>query len=77
LYLAGRETKATGPVRQFSTTTLSGDNKWASYTVRASVNRDGRTVSREEKITIKAGDKKELSLNFDEPGDQVASTRTN
>jgi uncharacterized protein (TIGR03000 family) len=75
LYLGGHETKATGEVREFSTTRLPGGAEWNEYTIRAVVERDGRELVRNETISIKAGDSREVTINFDTLGsDQVAET---
>lgn len=71
VFLAGNPTKASGETRTFRTTGLS--NTWQGYTVRVELDRGGRTVTKEEKIDLKAGDTREL--NFDFEGDKVASTR--
>ena len=73
LYLAGRETRATGEVRQFTTTNLGNGGRWTSYKVRATLDRDGQTLTREETVTIEAGKQQELTLSFDEPAEQLAS----
>jgi uncharacterized protein (TIGR03000 family) len=70
LFLAGHETKATGAVREFSTTKLPGGSQWASYAVRAVVDRDGHEEVREANVSLKAGETRELSIDFDAP--QVA-----
>ena len=68
VYLSGRETNATGPVREFSTTTLPEGSSWENYNVRVVSN--GQT--KEETVTIKAGETRELSFDF--PA-KVASAR--
>ena len=73
VYLAGNPTKASGEKRVFRTTGLSGSKAWDGYTVRVELQRGGRTVTKEETITLKAGQSQELSFNFD--GDQIASAR--
>lgn len=67
VFLAGQETKAGGPVRQFTTTRLTSGSQWASYPVRVVVTRDGKTVSKEESVSLKAGDSREIEFNFDAP----------
>jgi uncharacterized protein (TIGR03000 family) len=70
VYLAGRETTSTGAVRNFSTTKLAGDREWADYVVRVEVERDGRVVAKESTITLRAGDSRETTFDFEAP--QVA-----
>jgi uncharacterized protein (TIGR03000 family) len=73
VYLAGNATTATGEVRVFKTTGLSNGKGWNDYTVRVEFERDGQLVSREEKVSLKAGDTKELSFETETP--KVASAR--
>jgi uncharacterized protein (TIGR03000 family) len=75
LFLAGRETKASGELREFSTTRLQTGAEWATYPIRAVVMRDGREQVREETISIKAGDSREVTISFDAlASDKVAET---
>jgi uncharacterized protein (TIGR03000 family) len=76
LYLAGRETKATGEVREFTTSRLPSGSEWNTYAIRAVVERDGQQQVREEKISLKAGESREVTLSFDGPAtsDKVAET---
>jgi uncharacterized protein (TIGR03000 family) len=73
VYLAGNATKASGETRVFRTTGLSGNKAWEGYTIRVELERGGRTVTKEETITLKAGQSQELSFDFE--GDKVASAR--
>ena len=68
--LAGRETKANGPVREFSTTKLLAAGQWADYPVRVEIQRDGKTLVQKRTITLAAGQKVEETFDFDAP--QVA-----
>jgi uncharacterized protein (TIGR03000 family) len=78
LYLAGHETKASGEVREFSTSKLSAGAEWTSYAIRAVVNRDGHEEVREQTVTLAAGESREISINFDAPqvADKVADAST-
>jgi uncharacterized protein (TIGR03000 family) len=67
VYLAGHETTSTGEVREFSTTKLDGDKAWKAYPVRVEYQRDGRTLTREQVVTIEAGQSKEVTFDFDAP----------
>jgi uncharacterized protein (TIGR03000 family) len=69
--LAGNETKSTGAVREFKTTKLAAGETWDSYTVSVSIEREGEMLTQEKTITLKAGDSRELSFDFDSP--QVAA----
>ena len=71
VFLAGNETSGQGLVRVFRTSKLAPGTEWSDYTVRVSVERDGKTVSREQTLTLKAGDTPSLTFDFDVP--QVAS----
>jgi uncharacterized protein (TIGR03000 family) len=73
VYLAGNATKAGGETRIFRTTGLSGNKGWDGYTIRVELDRGGRTVTKEETISLKAGQSQELRFDFD--GDKIASTR--
>ena len=70
--LAGRETKASGPVREFSTTKLVSAGQWADYPVRVEIERDGETVVQQRTITLVAGETLEETFDFDAL--QVAQT---
>ena len=75
LYLAGRETKATGPVREFTTKKLPAGSEWATYAVRAVIERDGQQVVREQTVSLKAGESREVSFDFsNEVADQVTDS---
>jgi uncharacterized protein (TIGR03000 family) len=76
LYLAGKETKSTGDVREFSTTKLAAGSEWATYAIRAVVDRDGHEDVREQTVSIKAGESRELSIDFDAPqvADKIADS---
>lgn len=73
VFLAGNATKASGETRVFRTTGLSGSKSWNDYTVRVEIERAGRTVTKEETISLKAGESQELRFDFD--GDKLASAR--
>ena len=65
LFLAGRETKATGEVREFTTTRLNAGSEWTTYAIRAEIERDGQTQVREQSVSLKAGESRDVSLTFD------------
>lgn len=71
VYLSGNETQGGGEVRTFSTSKLAAGESWGSYVVKVEVERNGRTLSREEMVDIKGGDDLDLSVDFD--ATQVAS----
>jgi len=73
VYLAGNPTKATGETRVFRTTSLSSGKSWNDYTIKVEIEKDGKTISREEKISLGAGETKELTFDFD--SEKVADVR--
>lgn len=64
VYLAGTETRQTGEVREFSTNKLTAGEGWNDYTVRAEYEQDGKLLTKEQVVTIKAGESKEISFDF-------------
>jgi uncharacterized protein (TIGR03000 family) len=62
VYLAGNPTKATGETRVFRTTSLSNGKSWNDYTIKVEIEKDGKTITREEKISLGAGETKELTF---------------
>ena len=71
--LGGNPTIGSGSERTFRTSKLAGDNAWTNYAVQVTVERDGRTVTQEKTITLKAGDNQTLSFDFD--NQQIADAR--
>jgi len=71
VFLAGNETSGQGAVRVFRTSKLEAGAEWSDYTIRVSIERDGKTINREQTLTLKAGDTPSLTFDFDAP--QVAS----
>lgn len=65
VFLAGKQTSATGELREFSTTRLASQNAWANYPVRVEYERDGRTLTKEQMVVIRAGETQELSFDFE------------
>ncbi len=75
LYLAGHETRSTGPVREFSTGRLPSGAEWNTYAIRAVIERDGQQQVREENVTLKAGESREVTISFDAlANERVAET---
>ncbi len=70
--LAGRETKASGPLREFSTTKLVSAGQWVNYPLRVEIERNGETLVQQRTITLAAGETLEETFHFDAP--QVAQT---
>jgi uncharacterized protein (TIGR03000 family) len=74
VFLAGHETSGSGAIREFSTSRLAAGSEWADYSVRVEITRDGQTLVREETVTLKAGESREVTFEFDAP--QVAQVGT-
>ncbi|HWA97831.1 MAG TPA: TIGR03000 domain-containing protein, partial [Pirellulales bacterium] len=72
VYLSGNVTRSTGEVREFTTTRLAKGQEWNDYTVRIEIERDGKTISKEEKLTLVGGQARDLSVDLDAP--QLALT---
>jgi uncharacterized protein (TIGR03000 family) len=66
VFLAGNETKQTGEVREFSTNKLTAGEGWNNYTVRAEIEKDGKMVTKEQLVSINAGETKEISFDFND-----------
>jgi uncharacterized protein (TIGR03000 family) len=64
VYLSGHETTTEGEQRRFSTTRIEPGQKWADYLVKVTVDRDGRTLTQERRVTINGGEQTELSFEF-------------
>jgi uncharacterized protein (TIGR03000 family) len=65
VFLSGKEMKTTGEVREFSTTRLDAGDQWSDYSIRVELNRDGQTLSKEANVTLAAGERRELAVDFD------------
>jgi uncharacterized protein (TIGR03000 family) len=64
VYLAGKETTLTGEVRKFTTTRLPLGQQWSNYAVRVELERDGQKLAKEETVSIKAGESREVAFDF-------------
>jgi uncharacterized protein (TIGR03000 family) len=60
VFLAGKETNSSGSEREFSTMKLSAGAQWQNYTIRVVSGTDAK----EQTITLKAGDNRELDFDF-------------
>ncbi len=76
LYLAGNETRQIGEVRQFSTTRLGDGEGWMDYTVRAEFAHDGKLLAKEQVVSIKAGESKEIFFDFADGANQGPVAQT-
>jgi uncharacterized protein (TIGR03000 family) len=73
VFLAGNEAPGTGIQRTFRTTKLSQGNSWTDYAIRVQVDRNGKTMTKEQTITLQAGDSRALTFQFGV--DRLASAR--
>lgn len=64
--LAGNPTSADGSSRVFRTKQLKPGQAWNNYVVSVSIDRDGRTVTKQKSITLRAGSQPELTFDFAE-----------
>lgn len=74
VYLAGEDTISVGKVRQFVTHDLADGQAWKDYEIRVEYERQGKTVVKSKKISLFAGDVKEVDFNID-AGKKLASSR--
>ena len=65
---------STGTTREFVTTKLAAGQSWDNYTIRVEFERNGQTISKSEKISLAAGDTREVTIDVD--GAQVAKATT-
>jgi uncharacterized protein (TIGR03000 family) len=65
VFLSDAETNATGTTREYVTHRLAQGQTWSDYVVRAEIERDGRTISSEQRISIEGGSDRELTFDFD------------
>jgi len=66
VFLAGSPTSSTGSVRKFSTTRLARGEQWSDYAIRVTWERDGRTLSKEQVLTLRGGESQDVTVSFDE-----------
>jgi uncharacterized protein (TIGR03000 family) len=65
VFLAGRETKSTGELREFSTTRLQPGETWSDYAVRVELERDGQKLTKHATLNLNAGESREMTVDFD------------
>ncbi len=76
--LAGRETNTPGEVREFTTSKLAPGSTWDDYTVVVTLERNGQMLTKEQTISLQAGENREMSFDFDSAqvaANDVVSTR--
>jgi uncharacterized protein (TIGR03000 family) len=67
VWLEGNATRSTGTARRFATTGLAPGQVWEDYEIRVELERDGRTRTRQQNITLKAGQSHEIRFDFAAP----------
>ncbi len=65
VYLLGSQTKQTGAQRTYTTTQLKAGESWDGYQIRVELERDGKTLVREQDLKIIGGKNYELAFSFD------------
>ena len=75
VFLAGHQTKATGEVREYTTTKLASGETWNDYSIRVVLDRDGREMTRQQTISLVGGQDRKLTFDFDAP-QEVAGTES-
>ena len=75
IFLAGRPTRSTGELRVFQTDHLADGKTWEGYTIRAELDQNGTTVTEERKITLTAGQVRDITFDFSQS--RVASLSRN
>ncbi len=55
----------TGAIREFSTTRLAKGQSWDNYKIRVVLDRDGQKLSKEQTLSLKAGESRDVSIEFD------------
>ncbi len=63
--LAGALTQAKGPERVFTTRRLAAGQTWDDYLIRAEFERDGRRLTKEVRIDLRAGETRDVAIDFD------------
>ncbi len=74
VFLAGEDTISVGKVRKFVTTDLASGQAWKDYEIRVEVERNGKTIVKSKKISLHAGDTRQLDFKFDS-NPKIASAR--
>ena len=66
VFLSGNATNATGETRVYRTKALKAGEAWENYIVRVSHVVNGQTLTKEQQISLNAGDDRELSFDFND-----------
>jgi uncharacterized protein (TIGR03000 family) len=66
VFVEDRPTTSTGPERHFETAELQPGRPY-TYSIRADLDRDGKTVSQVKKVTVKAGELANVAFDWPNP----------
>jgi uncharacterized protein (TIGR03000 family) len=66
VYLANSEKQGTGTVRKFTSTKLAIGRQVLDFPIRVSVERNGRLISKVQRISLTSGESRTLSFRFNE-----------
>ena len=66
LELAGSKTRSQGTTRTFITKRLAAGEAWEDYRIIATVKVGGRTITKEQTITLRGGEQRTLNFEFDD-----------
>ncbi len=64
--LAGTETKQTGTKRVFRTARLKAGQTWKGYQVRVTLEKDGRTLTKQRSLVLRGGESQSVYVDFDD-----------
>ena len=64
VYLAGQPTTSQGSQRTFATSKLAAGEAWANYTIKATIDRDGQQLTKEQTLTLVGGEDRSVSFDF-------------
>ena len=77
VFLAGRESRSMGAARTFRTRDLAAGQAWEDYHVRVTLEKNGKLLQEDRRVTLRSGDK--MVLNFSDLSNpataRVAATR--
>ena len=75
LILAGSKTVSTGSERKFTTKRLMAGELWSNYKVVVTLEKDGKTITREQSIELRGGEQRTVTFDFDAATDQQLASR--
>ncbi len=75
VYVNNRLTKTPGSRRTFVSRGLVGGFDY-TYEIRAEIERDGKTITRSRVVSLRAGQRADVALDFDQPDSDPETTLT-